>query len=552
MDVASGRVARWCLRLSHFQYKVCTRPGREHLCADATSRLPTLEPDRSVVPEDIPCLSLADCSRGWDAPNFGELEKENPDTLARMLDAQNDDQRCQDLRHKTDQSQHSLCSETKEGLLVRVAPLDGAIQVYVPNNLRRDLLLLEHDVVRACHPGVNRMYASISRHYYWESMAQDVYDLVASCASYPRNRSAPRRRTKILKLLPATDPFASLSMDLLGPLTETKTGNIFLLIFFFHRFSKLVRAVPLAGITATDVSSAFFRDEIFVYWPPDTVLTDNGPQFASLFFQGACNHMGIRNMFTSTYHPQTNSQVERFNKTLVDMFMHYIKDHQDSWDELVSVFALAYNSRPHRTTGVAPMDLVTPRRLSNFSRKRMPDGMTPDPRQSVAEAKHPFLESLKALLPQIRDSIDKTQARLKRDYDRNVRPRRVSVTSRLLNDGKFGADPHRKDDLKFLRSFKLNLNTPKFGKIFRTCGVRKLQGHPPNPPVVHVQAPRSVRAPLRSAAVEDPRSRDADFSGRDQRKSAPPPQDVGRKGSRSRLSAPCSQNNGLKNASYNL
>jgi len=47
--------------------------------------------------------------------------------------------------------------------------------------------------------------------------------------------------------------------------------------------------------------------------------------------------MGIRNLYTSTYHPQTNGQVERFNKTLVDMVMHYIEDHQDNWDELVSV-----------------------------------------------------------------------------------------------------------------------------------------------------------------------------------------------------------------------
>ena len=87
------------------------------------------------------------------------------------------------------------------------------------------------------------MYAAIRRHYYWESMAADEYDWMASCASCARNRMAPRRRTEMLKLFPATDPFASLSMDLLGPLTETKAGNVFLLIIV-DRFSKLVRAVP--------------------------------------------------------------------------------------------------------------------------------------------------------------------------------------------------------------------------------------------------------------------------------------------------------------------
>jgi len=59
MDRAQGRVARWRLRLSEFRYKVCTRPGREHHGADAMSLLPTLAPDRSVIPEEIPCLALA-------------------------------------------------------------------------------------------------------------------------------------------------------------------------------------------------------------------------------------------------------------------------------------------------------------------------------------------------------------------------------------------------------------------------------------------------------------------------------------------------------------
>jgi len=65
-----------------------------------------------------------------------------------------------------DQNSHSRFSETKEGLFVRDASLEGAIQVNVPITLRKDRLRLEHDVVRAGHPGDNRMYTSIRRHYY--------------------------------------------------------------------------------------------------------------------------------------------------------------------------------------------------------------------------------------------------------------------------------------------------------------------------------------------------------------------------------------------------
>jgi len=82
---------------------------------------------------------------------------------------------------------------------VRVAFLDGATQVYVLLILRQYLLPLEHDVVRAGHPGFNRMYTSIRRHYYWESMAADVYNWVASCSTCARNRIAPKRRTAMLR-----------------------------------------------------------------------------------------------------------------------------------------------------------------------------------------------------------------------------------------------------------------------------------------------------------------------------------------------------------------
>jgi len=90
-------------------------------------------------------------------------------------------------------------------------------------------------------------------------MAADVYDWVASWASCSCNRIAPRRRTVMLTLFQGTAPFAIQSMDLFRLLKEIKTGNVFLLMIV-ERLSKLVRDVPMAGITATEVSSAFFRD----------------------------------------------------------------------------------------------------------------------------------------------------------------------------------------------------------------------------------------------------------------------------------------------------
>lgn len=131
-----------------------------------------------------------------------------------------------------------------------------------------------------------------------------MHKCVEACVSCARNRLSQRKRTSKLRLFPAAQPFASLSMDILGPLPETSSGNLYLLIIR-DRFTKFTRAIPLATITAVDVSSALCECWIAAYGPPDSLLTDNGPQFASVFFEGVCGLMGIKNLYTTTYHPQT-------------------------------------------------------------------------------------------------------------------------------------------------------------------------------------------------------------------------------------------------------
>eukprot|EP00170_Pyropia_yezoensis_P002400 contig_10068_g2404 len=80
-----------------------------------------------------------------------------------------------------DNNTHSMFGETPDGLLVRLSPLEKAVQVYVPEGLRQEVLTLEHNPAHAGHPGVNKMYTSMRWAYYWKSMVADVYNFVANC-----------------------------------------------------------------------------------------------------------------------------------------------------------------------------------------------------------------------------------------------------------------------------------------------------------------------------------------------------------------------------------
>jgi len=54
---------------------------------------------------------------------------------------------------------------------------------------------------------------------------------------------------------------------------------------------------------ALTVSSAFIDTWVAAFGIPDSVLTDNGPQFASVYYQGILGLLGKASNYTSPYHP---------------------------------------------------------------------------------------------------------------------------------------------------------------------------------------------------------------------------------------------------------
>jgi len=253
-------------------------------------------------------------------------------------------------------------------------------------------------------------------------MVVDGYAFVTNCTQCARNRVGKRRKTNYLKTFPPTKPVTDLCMDLLGPLRRTAAGNEHLLVIV-DRFSKITRAIFLQRIDAETIAAAFLHNWVASYGPPATVLSDNGPQFRSTFFQGVCSHLRISNRYSTTYHPQTNGQVERYTRTIVGQLRTYVEDHQDRWDELVSNLTLAYNSRPQQSTGVASLEFVTPECVRSLAVERMVGSSTPEKTDGSPRAVREGIRAqLRNLIHKVRKSLTLSQQRFKRNYDARVRP----------------------------------------------------------------------------------------------------------------------------------
>ena len=247
-------------------------------------------------------------------------------------------------------------------------------------------------------------------------MAADVYKTLRTCNAFDKNRVKLRKRMHPLRLFPARSPLEALSIDILGPLTKTKKGYRFLLVVT-DRLTKLTQVIPLRRIDVYTVAVAFVEHWIFNYGPPKTLISDNGKQFASKFFQAVCSLLGLSNIFTSTYHPQTDGQVELYNGTILEMLRNYVNEHQDERERYATALTYAYNNHVHRSTGTTPFSLGLSRPPPEFSLHHTVRSRT----RPTQEQRNDYVRRLDDTIEDAYTRLLGTQARYKRDSDKRIR-----------------------------------------------------------------------------------------------------------------------------------
>lgn len=163
-----------------------------------------------------------------------------------------------------------------------------------------------------------------------------------------------------LKLFPTRGPSQDIAVDILGPFPKTRNDNLHVVVII-DRYSKLTRAITMRKITSGLVATVVINNWILPHGITDSILTDNGAQFVAKCFKKFCHLMGIKRRTTTAYHPQTNGQAERYNKTIAARLRHYVGEHQDDWDRYVQPLTYWYKNQPNCTTGTTPFNLANTR-----------------------------------------------------------------------------------------------------------------------------------------------------------------------------------------------
>ncbi|KAL8616804.1 hypothetical protein ACOMHN_017841 [Nucella lapillus] len=359
IDELPIRIQRFRMRLMRFCFDIAHIPGKELYTADALSRAP-LEPTMSPVDNlifeadsyvrDI-MLTLPASDRRLEEIR-SELKKD--DTLKVVMHhVQNGwpDKKTMNNPIKAYANEQGNLS-VHEGLLLR------GNRLVIPSSLRQDVLRFLHDG----HQGISKTKENAANSVWWPGLSHDIEVMVKVCPDCAKCRQA---RVEPMK----GTPFPERSWSRVAADFLHYNGKLFLLtIDYYFRDVELVLVSHkvTAAETIARMKKVFSRHGI-----PDTLMTDNGPQFSAEEFATFAQSWGFEHITSSPHYPQANGEVERAVQTIKNLI-------KKSDDEYLGL--LMYRNTP-LPNGFSPAQLSMGRRLKTRAPCH-PDSLlphTPDP-----------------------------------------------------------------------------------------------------------------------------------------------------------------------------
>ena len=398
----TGRLARWGVRLSTYNFEIRHRRGTENVVPDFLSRsLPV-----SAIDDNLDNNSTPLTSDTWYLNIFNGCVN----TPSSFLEFQVSNNKL--FRYKK-----SLNPLTREFEWKEVVPLEH----------RTDLIIQNHAEPISGHLGIFKTFKRLALRYYWPGMYADVVKAINSCDTCIAHK---HQNHAIIGHMgrPKTcyRPFQMLSIDLVGPLPPTRKQNCYIFVVTCC-FSKYCLLFPIKRATAEIVTKILEENVFLVHGIPSTVILDNGKQFISATLRSVIAKYKIPNLhYTPKYSPHINT-VERYNKTIMTAVSTFIDNDQRVWDLLIPKIQFAINSSVNEVTGFTPSFLVYGRELvscgSHYKDCKLDGDIIFEPRDSYAEN----LGYLATIFNKVQTALHQAHSRNCQSYNLRRKPGEYNI-----------------------------------------------------------------------------------------------------------------------------
>ena len=146
-------------------------------------------------------------------------------------------------------------------------------------------------------------------------------------------------------------------MDLITGLPSTSEGYDAILVMV-DRMSKMIHcAATRKTVTGPGLADLVITNIFRYHGHPRVIISDRDKRTTSKFWRTLFNSLGTKLRMSTAFHPQTDGQTERANRTLEEMLRAFVNHRRDNWAKLPPLVEFAYNNSAQASTKQTPFFL---------------------------------------------------------------------------------------------------------------------------------------------------------------------------------------------------
>ena len=105
---------------------------------------------------------------------------------------------------------------------------------------------------------------------------------------------------------------------------------------------------------AVNIVDIFLKDIFILHGIPKVIISYRDVKFTGKFWRSLFSILEMQLNLSTTYHPQTDGQIERVNRMVEDMFQMYVMKNLTKWEDYLHLAEFAYNNGYHASSKMSP------------------------------------------------------------------------------------------------------------------------------------------------------------------------------------------------------
>lgn len=220
-------------------------------------------------------------------------------------------------------------------------------QFVIPKSLRQEII----DRLHYNHLGIQKTIAKAKELVFWPCITNEIQEKIKNCPSCILNSNNNAKENIILNKNQNLRPWQEIAADIFS-----FKGKNYLLVV--DKYSKYPEVCCLQNDSRHENFIDIFKSILARHGKPDTIFSDNGPQFNNQFFKNFLKEWEIQHITSSPRYPQSNGFIERHIQTIKNLFKKAIHSNKD-----IYLCLLEYRNTPIDSCTPSPAQMLFGRRL---------------------------------------------------------------------------------------------------------------------------------------------------------------------------------------------